>query len=519
MKQIKTGILFQDGCVLQRDKEIPVWGEGPEGAEITVFLEESRAVCRVKDGKWKCVLPPRKAARGLTMTVTCDGETIKIQDISVGEVWIAGGQSNMEYFLCYDADWETMKTAESNPEIHMFNVPRLAYPGHEKDVSECGYWFGEGDKAWPYFSTPGYSFARSIQPILKVPVGIIGCNWGGTSASTWMKEVCLQEAPLDIYLEEYKAAIAGKDPEALKKASVEAFALEDSKEHREEWAKVMYGFSLKEQKEWQENQEEAPENPMGPYNVGRPGGLYHQMLETIIPCGARGVLWYQGESDEGHADIYDRLFEAMIGCWRESFCQELPFLFVQLAPYGTWLGGTGEKYPELRCRQEMVSRRVPGAYMTSVMDLGMYEDIHPKHKKEVGERLALLARGKVYKEELLCEPPALLGAERKGKKIILHFAHAGVGLWRKEKTPEAEPEAELPSPLTGPREMEDGFQVLQGEKPLEIGKVRLWGNEVILHVPSLSEEKCAVSFAQVPYIRVRIYNSADLPMKPFYCEL
>ena len=64
--------------------------------------------------------------------------------------------------------------------------------------------------------------------------------------------------------------------------------MEDSKEHREEWAKVMYGFSLKEQKEWQENQEEAPENPMGPYNVGRPGGLYHQMLETIIPCGARG---------------------------------------------------------------------------------------------------------------------------------------------------------------------------------------------------------------------------------------
>ena len=75
------------------------------------------------------------------------------------------------------------------------------------------------------------------------------------------------------------------------------------------------------------------------------------------------------------------------------------------------------------------------------------------------------------------------------------------------------------SPLTGPREMKDGFLVLQGEKPLEIGEVHLWGNEVILHVPSLSEEKCAVSFAQVPYIRVRIYNSADLPMKPFYCEL
>lgn len=154
MQQIKTGILFQDGCVLQRDKEIPVWGEGPEGAEVTVVLEESRAVCRVKDGKWKCVLPPRKAARGLTMTVTCNGETIRIQDISVGEVWIAGGQSNMEYFLCYDADWETMKTAESNPEIHMFNVPRLAYPGHEKTFLNAVTGSGKGIRPGPIFPRP-----------------------------------------------------------------------------------------------------------------------------------------------------------------------------------------------------------------------------------------------------------------------------------------------------------------------------------------------------------------------------
>ena len=133
---------------------------------------------------------------------------------------------------------------------------------------------------------------------------------------------------------------------------------------------------------------------MGPYNVGRPGGLYHQMLEKIIPFSARGVLWYQGESDEGHAEIYDRLFTAMIRCWRKSFGQELPFLYVQLAPYGWWLGGTGEKYPELRRRQEMVGESVPGAYMASIMDLGMYEDIHPKHKKEVGGTSGAAGTGK-----------------------------------------------------------------------------------------------------------------------------
>lgn len=251
MEQLKTGILFQDGCVLQRQKEIAVWGEGPEGEEVTVALASSRVVCRVENGSWRCTLPPMEAAEGLCMEITCQKETLSIRDVSVGEVWIAGGQSNMEFFLCYDAQWEDMQCAaheNKNPRIHMFNVPRLAFPGHDKDVSECGYWFEEEDDAWPYFSAPGYSFARSLQPVLGVPVGIIGCNWGGTNASTWLEESWLKEAPLDVYLKEYEASVAGKDPEELKAASVKAFALEDSMEHRREWAGVMYGIGLEEQK-------------------------------------------------------------------------------------------------------------------------------------------------------------------------------------------------------------------------------------------------------------------------------
>lgn len=289
-------------------------------------------------------------------------------------------------------------------------------------------------------------------------------------------------------------------------------------EHRREWAGVMYGIGLEEQKEWMKRPA-GPENPMGPYNVGRPGGLYHQMLEKIIPFSARGVLWYQGESDEGHAEIYDRLFTAMIRCWRKSFGQELPFLYVQLAPYGWWLGGTGEKYPELRRRQEMVGESVPGAYMASIMDLGMYEDIHPKHKKEVGERLALLARGKVYGEPVLCEPPALIGAERTQEGIALHFANTGIGLWEMEVQPENEAEAERPSPLTGPEQMKDGFVVSQEGRLLEIREIDLREDTMVLRTEPLSDAKCQVSFAWVPYIRVRFYNSADLPMKPFMCEV
>lgn len=149
----------------------------------------------------------------------------------------------------------------------------------------------------------------------------------------------------------------------------------------------------------------------------------------------------------------------------------------------------------------------------------MYEDIHPKHKKEVGERLALLARGKVYGEALLCEPPALIGAERAQEGIALHFANTGTGLWKMEKQPEKEAEAEQPSPLTGPEQMKDGFVVSQEGRLLEIREIDLRKDTVVLRTEPLSHAKCQVSFAWVPYIRVRFYNSADLPMKPFQCEV
>lgn len=164
-------------------------------------------------------------------------------------------------------------------------VPRLVFPGHKKDVSDSGYWFEEGDDAWRYFSSLGYSFARSLQPELGVPVGVISCNWGGSSASIWMDESWLSQEPLDVYLKEYEAAVAGKDPEELKAASIRAFAVEDSLEHRTEWAAVMYGISLAEQREWMKRPA-GPVNPMGPYNVGRPSGMYHQMLVKELRTGA-----------------------------------------------------------------------------------------------------------------------------------------------------------------------------------------------------------------------------------------
>jgi len=520
MKNCKPGILFQEGCVLQRGKPIRIWGDGQEGKRVSAELNGKKAYALVENGRWECELPAMEAMRDLTLRIACEGEEELIENVSVGEVWIAGGQSNMAYEIRFDASFEEMKALPMDSDIHMFNVPRLAYPGQVKDTPDSGFWFQEGDAAWEFFSAPAYAFARSLSPKLGVPIGIIGCNWGGASASVWVKEEYMAEEPLRVYLREYEEKSAGRDPEELKRQAEAFYRAEESPEHKKAMDDLLYGLSLAEQEEWKKRPGAAlPENAMGPYNVGRPGSLYHTMLTRIAPYSARGVIWYHGESDAHHAEIYDRLLGAVTRCFRDSFRQELPFLLVQLAPFGRWLWCRGEKFPELRYRQELASRKLPGVYLTSIMDLGMYEDLHPKRKKEVGERLALLALGKIYGRDILCECPELREAGRKGEELVLSFEHAGAGLWIKEEEPEAEAEAAMPSALTGPEEMKLGFLVSCQGKRFEISRVEPLNDRVLLEVPGLPDLPCQVSFGELPYLRARIFNSAGLPLKPFHVEL
>lgn len=121
----------------------------------------------------------------------------------------------------------------------------------------------------------------------------------------------------------------------------------------------------------------------GPKSEQNPGALYHHMLKGVAPFSVRGVIWYQGESDDRHPEVYATVFSQMIRCWRDLWGEELPFLFVQLAPFEKWLFTSGREYPLLRQQQELVSKTVPGVWMTTSGDAGMQWDIHPKEKKPI----------------------------------------------------------------------------------------------------------------------------------------
>ncbi len=498
--------IFQPNMVLQRNKPIVIWGNAHAQSIITVKFSYIEYKAINENGKWQCTLPAQEAGTGYKLTVSNNDEyTLVLENISIGDVWLAGGQSNMEFFLRYDADWGNVKNYEKNPNIHMYNVPQTAFEGHQRNSGGYGVWFQEKDLGFETFSAPAYSFARHIQPIIDVPIGIIGCNWGGTTATAWLDESYLMKEPLHVYLDEYKSAISGFSMYELNKESLEAWDFEDSAKHAEDFMPLLYGRDLTWQKEYMEEHKEDPIIPMGPWNINRPGGLYHQMLEPLIPFSIKGVLWYQGESDAGHADIYDKLFTSLIHCWRNNWNDDFPFLFVQLAPFGKWLDCDATGYPELRHKQELVSKTIQNTAMVSIMDIGCYYDIHPKQKMEVGRRLALLARGKVYGENILCESPEFEKGSREENRIILSFLNC------------ENPQDNNKQLCRNNTDEINGFIVTQNDKLLPILSIHIDKNTIVLEMESLENSPCNVSFAWTNYVEINVFNASGLPIKPFKC--
>jgi sialate O-acetylesterase len=526
-KKLQLAEIFQSNMMLQRDKEMILWGTAAPGATVTAGLyagssqnetAEPAASGSAKadaNGDFKLTLPAQSAGEGFFLRVTADlnapqlsgagqsadAERLVLENISFGDIWLAAGQSNMEFFLRYDKDWEKTKLLPRNPKIRMFNTPQRAYEGHTThNKMGYGYWFTDSDKGTEVFSAPAYSFARNVQEATGIPIGLIGCNWGGSSASTWVPESVLEAAPLNAYLKEYEDAVAGIPEEKLKEDSLSGWDFEDSAQHGKDFEPLMYGQDRDWQLAYMEEHAQDPVIPMGPYNFDRPAGLYHTMLSKLIPFPIKGVIWYQGESDSANrAPYYDKLLTGLIEDWRKEWNDTFPFLQVQLAPFGEWLACTNDGYALVRQKQQIVSDTVPDVYLASIMDIGSYYDIHPKEKMEVGRRLALLARGHVYGEkDLLCDAPRAIRATRNGNgQIDVEFAHAE-GLTIEEKKSDWV--------------ITDGTQAMQ---PAEIAAA---GSHILLTLPQpLADQSTplTVSLGDKDYAEIHIHNASGLSAMPF----
>jgi sialate O-acetylesterase len=442
---LQAAVIFSDNMVLQRDRDVAVWGRGQEGADITLAFGESRGYGKVRRGVWNAVLPPHRAGeRGRLEISSVNGggytETIHFENVIFGDVWFAGGQSNMEMELqnCFNGKAEL--AAADNSEIRFYQPVKRAFVDEDFvwEEVQCRWKECRPDTA-AALSAAAYFFARKLNADLSIPIGIINCSWGGTSISAWMSEGQLKKSAAgQRFIDDYKALINGRSD-----AEYDA-AMQDYFDQWIAWDKRVQARRAQDPEvSWEILNVECGEcpwpQPAGNKSPYRPTNLYTAMVCRTAPYTLRGFLWYQGEEDDPRAADYGEMMYYLIDQWRSDWAaggvcphDPLPFLFVQLPMWAskteTDAGTANENWPLLREQQYKVSRTVANTGMAVIIDRGEFDNIHPLDKQTVGYRLALQALQKVYGKAVIADGPIFLRAAQEKDALRVYFANAAGGL-------------------------------------------------------------------------------------------
>lgn len=388
---LKLSGLFRDNMVLQRETKAPVWGWANPGEKIEVTGSWNRKSVQAKagaDGKWTAALDTPKAGGPFEIEVKGESKEITLKNVLSGEVWICGGQSNMQWKMRgFGLQHFAEDVAKAKyPEIRLCTLPQTLALEPQTDTNAP--WQVCNPNTVLNFSAIGYFFGSRLHQELGVPIGLISANKGGSGAEAWISEQTLRKqfpvfsATLDSYEQKIEKAGAVVNPK--------------SPEHK--------GL-----------------------NVRSPSVLYNGIMEPLIPFAMSGVIWYQGESNVTEPIQYRTLFPAVIEEWRNLWDQgDFPFFFVQIAPFKY----KGNKYPAALLREaQTMSLSVEETGMAVTMDIGETDNIHPKEKKPVGERLARLALARTYQmPNIIDSGPMFRKMKIEGDQIRLGFDFVAKGL-------------------------------------------------------------------------------------------
>jgi len=366
--------LISDGCVLQCGKKVAIWGTADPGSQVVVsFAGQEVRIKAGPEGKWKLHLAPLEAdAAPREMTIRDREETVTIKDVQVGEVWIAGGQSNMWYPIAHMNNREEQrKDADSLENVKFYRTQG----GYRPDV-----WDRVDYERALNVSAVCYFFMRDMARAFPgVPIAVIDTSVCASWAEGWMGDEALLA---------YNA-----DPNHALKIDIDG-------------------------------------SDYGDVPAFKPGYWYGEIMTRTFPYGARGVLWYQGEGNVMRPKQHTTLLPALIRNWRDGFEQpDLTFLICQLPPkYNKTWDPKMESWAYFRESQFDVWQNVPNTGLAVAPECGAAGNIHPRHKDEFGERLALAARAVAYGEKIVFSGPVYRSKEVVGDRVILHFDHVGSGL-------------------------------------------------------------------------------------------
>jgi len=335
--------LISDHAVFQRDVPFPVIGKADPGAEVEVQWQgKDFKVKAGTDGKWLVRLDPSPAnEKGQILKVISGTNSIEVSDILIGEVWLASGQSNMEWKLkqCVAQSVEAEKAED--PLLRFVGVSHS--PAHDPSDSVKISWNLSSKGTALNFSAVGYFFGRELRRDLKVPVGVIQSAVGGTPAEAW--------TPIEFLKSDVAFAKAVNDREEYPNWYPKLVA----KYERDELA---YNLAAKEPEKTGAKPLKKPRAPQAPdKNPNLASVLWNGMIYPLVPYPIRGVIWYQGEANAYRAEVYEKLLTGMIGAWRKAWGQgDFPFLIVQLADFNyNEEGGSGTTWAKLRDAQSAVA--------------------------------------------------------------------------------------------------------------------------------------------------------------------
>ena len=366
--------IIGDHMVLQANSNVKIWGWAEPNKEVLISPSWSQDTVRTKstgDTKWLAsIQTPAADNRTYTLTVQTQQRKIEVKDILVGQVWLCGGQSNMNYSAAQGiTDMQEELQKPMNPTIRLFTVTRNSSPWYQEECE--GKWQVCNAKSALWFSAVGYFFGKTLSEALSQPVGLINASWGGSPVETWTPASSMSKEP----------ALKGM---------------------------------------WTKNRKSK-----SPYNYTI-GSMYNAMIHPITNFALAGIVWYQGEANVGHTSYADA-FSLLIDSWRTRFGRDLPFYFVQIAPYKYKHPNSGA---EIREQQARVAASKDRTGMVVVSDLvENVGDIHPRRKQEVGRRLANWALAETYgKPGSKYRHATFASITVKGQKAIIAFNNAEGGI-------------------------------------------------------------------------------------------
>jgi sialate O-acetylesterase len=419
---------FGSHMVLQRDQAIPVWGWADPEEKVSVQIGDQPAVTTTanKAGQWRVTLPKMSAGGPFTVKVV-GKNTITLDDVLVGEVWLCSGQSNMEMVVASCTNAQQEIAAANHPQIRQIKVPKLTASVPAKDFP--GQWQVCSPETVGGFTACGYFMARELQKKLNVPVGLLHSSWGGTRIEPWTTPAGFAQVPT---LADIQQKIAKADPHSA-----------EFKDGMGKYLDQLEGWMQATRQSIAQEQliTSMPEFPpdfvplaahANPH--GQPTTLYNAMIHPLVPFGIRGAIWYQGESNHVEGKLYTEKMKALIQGWRQLWGSELPFYYVQIAPFPY-----GNESPTVLAEfweAQSAALEIPNTGMVVTTDIGDYKDIHPKNKQEVGRRFALLALKNVYgQSDIVCSGPTFKAMALEGDKIRIRFDNIGSGLASRDGKP------------------------------------------------------------------------------------